>query len=91
MANKKASKQNTSTGVVASAKDAKSSTFKFFGDVWREVHPRTGRVAWPSYKSVKSSTIVVIISSIFLGLYVFLCDVIANRMYAFIMGVGSNS
>lgn len=83
------SKQNASGGLVSNAKDAKSSTFKFFGDVWREVHPRTGRVAWPSWKAVKSSTLVVIISSIFLGLYIFLCDVIVHRMYAFIMGVGA--
>ena len=89
MANNKASKQNASGGVVSGVKDAKSSTFKFFGDVWREVHPRTGRVAWPSAKAVKASTLVVIISSIFLGLYIFLCDVIVNRMYAFIMGVGA--
>jgi preprotein translocase SecE subunit len=87
MAKKKANKDKPG-GVV---KEVQSSTFKFFGDVWREVHPRTGRVAWPSMKSVKASTIVVILSSIFLGLYIFACDFIVNKLYGYIMGVGSAS
>lgn len=70
----------------------KASTFgktaKFLGDVWREVHPRTGRVTWPSFKSVKVSTMVVIFSSVLLGVYIFLCDLVVRKLYAVVMGTG---
>jgi preprotein translocase SecE subunit len=68
-----------------------AKTAKFLGDVWREVHPRTGRVTWPSFKSVKVSTLVVIVSSIFLGVYIALCDVVVQRVYSIVMGIGTKA
>jgi len=70
---------------------ALAKTFKFFGDVWREVHPRTGRVTWPSFKSVKVSTAVVIVSSILLGVYIALCDLVVRNVYYYFMGTASTA
>ena len=84
MAKQKGSEVNQSSGAFA-------KTFKFLGDVWREVHPRTGRVTWPSFKSVKVSTMVVIFSSIFLGVYIALCDLVCRYLYQFIMGISSTA
>jgi preprotein translocase SecE subunit len=75
----------------ARSSGALARTVKFLGDVWREVHPRTGRVTWPSFKSVKVSTMVVIVSSILLGVYIALCDVVVRNVYYFIMGTSSTA
>jgi preprotein translocase SecE subunit len=48
----------------------------FLVEVWREVRPTKGRVTWPSAASVRVSTVVVILSSIFLAAFIFLCDII---------------
>lgn len=65
-------------------------TKKFLGDVWREVHPKTGRVTWPTFRSVRVSTIVVIFSSILLGVYIMFCDLILRKLYGLILGLGSH-
>ncbi|MBI4858777.1 MAG: preprotein translocase subunit SecE [Candidatus Riflebacteria bacterium] len=54
--------------------------WKFLQDVWREIHPKKGRVTWPTTKAVKVSTIVVIISSVILGLYITACDWILRQI-----------
>jgi preprotein translocase SecE subunit len=48
--------------------------WKFLLDVWREIHPRKGRVTWPTAKAIRTSTLVVIVSSVLLSLYITLCD-----------------
>jgi preprotein translocase SecE subunit len=48
--------------------------WKFLQDVWREIHPHKGRVTWPTIKSVKVSTAVVILSSVLLSVYISVCD-----------------
>ena len=48
--------------------------WKFLGDVWREVHPTRGHVTWPTAKSVRVSTLVVIAGSLLLSIYITLCD-----------------
>lgn len=50
------------------------SFYKFLQDVWREIHPKKGRVTWPTMKQIRLSTVVVIISSIMLSIYITFCD-----------------
>lgn len=52
--------------------------WKFLIDVWREIHPRKGRVTWPTAKAVRVSTLVVIVSSILLSLYITVCDALVR-------------
>jgi len=44
-----------------------------------EVKNETGRVTWPSRKEVYATTIVVILTSIFFGLYLWGVDMILTR------------
>ena len=44
-----------------------------------EVRNETGRVTWPSRKEVYATTIVVILTSIFFGLYLWGVDLILTR------------
>ena len=48
--------------------------YRFLNDVWREVHPTKGRVTWPTAKSIKTSTLIVIASSVLMSLYITACD-----------------
>ena len=50
--------------------------YKFLQDVWREIHPKKGRVTWPTAKQIRLSTIVVILSSIMMSIYITFCDAI---------------
>ena len=52
--------------------------FKFLQDVWREVHPRHGKVTWPTARAVRTSTIVVCVASVLLSLYIALCDAVVR-------------
>jgi preprotein translocase SecE subunit len=49
------------------------------------------RVSWPTYESVKASTKVVIISSILLGLFIGVCDLIFNYGFTAIINSTSNT
>ena len=50
--------------------------WKFLQDVWREIHPKKGRVTWPTAKSIRVSTLVVVVSSIMMSIYITVCDAI---------------
>lgn len=50
--------------------------YKFLQDVWREIHPKKGRVTWPTMKQIRLSTLVVIASSIMMSIYITFCDAI---------------
>ena len=54
---------------------------KFFGQVKTEMK----KVAWPSRVEITSSTIVVLVSTIFLALFIGLCDVILSRSVNFLI------
>ena len=57
-----------------------------------EVRNELKRVTWPSQKEVYATTVVVIIVSIFLGLYLFALDFGVDRLVIWIMrkfGVGA--
>ncbi len=49
-----------------------------------EVRNETGRVTWPSRKEVYATTIVVILTSIFFGVYLYGIDVMLDRMVGLI-------
>jgi preprotein translocase SecE subunit len=76
--------ENKSTGKIASWW---KETTQFLHEVWVEVRPTNGRVSWPTIESVKSSTNVVIISSLLLGLFIGLCDLVFQIGYEKIMSL----
>jgi preprotein translocase subunit SecE len=49
-----------------------------------EVRNEMGRVTWPSRREVYATTLVVIITSIFFGIYLFGIDLILNTAMAWI-------
>ena len=49
-----------------------------------EVRNETGRVTWPSRKEVYATTIVVILMSVFFGVYLYGIDVVLDRIMAWI-------
>ena len=50
-----------------------------------EVRNEMGRVTWPSRKEVYATTIVVILFSVAMGVFLWLCDVVVSR----VIGPGS--
>ena len=50
-----------------------------------EVRNEMGRVTWPSQKEVYATTIVVILFSVTMGVYLWLCDTLVSR----VIGPGS--
>jgi preprotein translocase subunit SecE len=52
-----------------------------------EVRNETGRVTWPSRKEVYATTVVVILTSIFFGVYLYGIDVVLDRIMAWIFRV----
>jgi preprotein translocase SecE subunit len=64
-------------------------TARYLREVWIEVRPNNGRVSWPTYENVKMSTKVVIVSSIGLGAFIGLLDVIFGKLLTMIIGGGS--
>lgn len=59
-----------------------TTTSHFLTEVWNEVdfRPGKGRVSWPTWENVKASTQVVIYSSILLGAFIGLLDVILGKL-----------
>lgn len=57
--------------------------WKFLQEVWREVHPRRGKVTWPPFKTIRVSTVVVMISSVILALYIAACDYVLRGLFVF--------
>jgi len=49
-----------------------------------EVRNETGRVTWPSRKEVYATTIVVVLTSIFFGVYLYSIDLILDRIMGWI-------
>jgi len=57
---------------------------KFLGQVRTEMK----KVSWPSRDELISSTVVVITSTIFLGIFIGICDLILSRVINFLIGRG---
>jgi preprotein translocase subunit SecE len=51
-----------------------------------EVRNETGRVTWPSRKEVYATTVVVILTSIFFGVYLAGVDFILTRLMDWVLG-----
>jgi preprotein translocase subunit SecE len=49
-----------------------------------EVRNETGRVTWPSRKEVYATTVVVILTSIFFGVYLYGIDVVLDRIMGWV-------
>ncbi|HWP99334.1 MAG TPA: preprotein translocase subunit SecE [Vicinamibacterales bacterium] len=49
-----------------------------------EVRNEMGRVTWPTRREVWATTLVVILASMFFGLYLFAIDIVLNRVVAWI-------
>jgi preprotein translocase SecE subunit len=52
---------------------------EFLDEVWREVRPDKGRVSWPTMKNIRMATVLVMITSLMLSIYIFLCDEILRQ------------
>ncbi len=65
-----------------------NETSRFLREVWIEVRPKNGRVSWPTYENVKISTKVVVVSSIGLGLFIGLLDILFGKLLTAIVGGG---
>jgi preprotein translocase subunit SecE len=50
-----------------------------------EVRNETGRVTWPSRKEVYATTVVVILTSIFFGIYLYGIDLVLDRIMVWIL------
>ncbi len=58
---------------------------RYLQEVWIEVRPNKGRVVWPAYENVKLSTKAVVVSSIFLGLFIGVMDYLFAAMLKFLV------
>lgn len=62
---------------------------RFLLEVWIEVRPNKGRVAWPTLDSVKISTKVVVVSSLVVGFFIGLLDYFFAALLRVVVGGGS--
>lgn len=65
-----------------------TGNIRFLREVWVEVRPNNGRVSWPTFENVKISTKVVIITSVGLGLFIGLLDVVFGKLLTMLIGGG---
>jgi preprotein translocase SecE subunit len=65
-----------------------NDTSRFLREVWIEVRPKNGRVSWPTFENVKLSTKVVVVSSVGLGVFIGVLDVIFGKLLKIIVGGG---
>ncbi len=65
-----------------------NDTARFLREVWIEVRPKNGRVSWPTFENVKLSTKVVVVSSVGLGVFIGVLDVIFGKLLKIIVGGG---
>ena len=80
------------TGRFDTAKDVAGGRFERWRLFLSEVRNELKRVTWPSQKEVYATTVVVIIVSIFFGLYLFALDFGIDSLVIWIMrkfGVGA--
>ena len=62
---------------------------KFLQEVWIEIRPHKGRVAWPSLDTVKLTTKVVIVSSMGVGLFIGFVDFVFGEVLKIIVTGGT--
>jgi len=64
-------------------RDAPRNLITFYGDVKTELK----KVTWPSKKEVYGTTLVVIITVFFFGVYLFLVDIVLSRFVQYIQNL----
>ena len=75
---------NTQTTTLDNAKEAAGGQFERFRTFLSEVRNELKRVTWPSQKEVYATTVVVILTSAFFGLYLFALDFGINSLVQWI-------
>ena len=55
------------------------------GEFLTEVRNEMKRVTWPSQREVYATTVVVILTSVFFGLYLFAVDILLNNAYRWLL------
>ncbi len=65
---------NTTTTTLDNAREAAGGQFDRFRTFLTEVRNELKRVTWPSSREVYATTVVVILFSAFIGLYLFVLD-----------------
>jgi preprotein translocase subunit SecE len=66
-------------------KETAGSTFERWRLFLSEVRNELKRVTWPSQKEVYATTVVVILTSAFFGLYLFALDAVLLGIYQWIL------
>ena len=65
-------------------RDAAGGRFEQMRVFLSEVRNELKRVTWPSQKEVYATTVVVILTSVFFGLYLFILDIGIDRVVTWI-------
>ena len=55
------------------------------GEFFTEVRNEMKRVTWPSQREVYATTVVVILTSVFFGVYLFAVDILLNNAYQWLI------
>jgi preprotein translocase subunit SecE len=76
---------NSSPTTLDSVKDAAGGRFERARLFLSEVRNELKRVTWPSQKEVYATTVVVIATSVFFGLYLFALDSILLTLFQWIL------
>jgi len=66
-------------------KDAAGGRFERWRLFLSEVRNELKRVTWPSQKEVYATTVVVILTSVFFGIYLFALDAILLKAYEWVL------
>ena len=53
----------------------------------KDVRSELGKVSWPTRNEVTSATVLVLVLSIALSLFVYICDMVLNRILGFILQI----
>ena len=72
------------TTTLETVREAAGGRFERFRLFLSEVRNELKRVTWPSQKEVYATTVVVILTSIFFGLYLFVLDIGIDRIVTWI-------
>ena len=74
------------TTTIETVREATGGWFERMRVFLSEVRNELKRVTWPSQKEVVATTVVVILTSIFFGLYLWGLDLILNGIMAWVYG-----
>jgi preprotein translocase subunit SecE len=81
-----AANSSTTTTTLDSVRDAAGGRLERMRLFLSEVRNELKRVTWPSRKEVYATTVVVILTSLFFGVYLWLLDIGMDRIVRWIFG-----